>query len=339
MARTRRVDSSGPGIRRVKRGLGFSFQEEDGETITDKATLERIRAMAIPPAWKDVWICPHPRGHIQATGYDDAGRKQYIYHDDWRASRDRVKFEEMEEFARALPALRTGLDESLRKRELGFERVCSCAVRLLDLGLFRIGSERYEADNESYGLTTIKRRHMRIEERRAVFDYPAKSGKRSTHTISHPAVMSTLRALKKRTGGRQHKDLLVYKEKGRWMDLVADDVNALIKERAGTGFSAKDFRTWNATVLAALFLASSDEDAETKAARKRVVNEAVKRTADFLNNTPAVCRASYIDPRVFDCFDSGQTIAPRLERIERGTDPGKFPDREKIEAAVLDLLS
>jgi DNA topoisomerase IB len=339
MARTRRVDTSGPGIRRVKRGLGFSYQEEDGETISDKATLERIRAMAIPPAWSDVWICPHPRGHIQATGYDDAGRKQYVYHDDWRASRDRVKFEEMEEFARALPTLRESLDESLRKRELGFERVCSCAVRLLDLGLFRIGNERYEAENESYGLTTIKRRHMRIVGKHAIFDYPAKSGKRSTHTISHPAVMPTLRALKKRTGGRQHKDLLVYKAERRWEDLVADDVNAFIKERAGAGFSAKDFRTWNATVLAALFLASSDDGAETKAARKRAANVAVKKTADFLNNTPAVCRASYIDPRVFDCFDSGETIAPRLERIERGTDPGKFPDREKIEAAVLDLLS
>jgi DNA topoisomerase IB len=339
MARTRRVDTSGPGIRRVKRGLGFSFQEEDGETITDKATLERIRAMAIPPAWKDVWICPHPRGHIQATGYDDAGRKQYIYHDDWRASRDRVKFEEMEEFARALPALRERLDKGLRKRDLGFERVCCCAVRLLDLGLFRIGSERYEADNESYGLTTIKRRHMRIVKGEAVFDYPSKSGQRSKHTISDPSVLPTLRALKKRTGGRQHKDLLVYRDGRAWKDLVSDEVNAFIKETAGPGFSAKDFRTWNATVLAAVFVAAAAEDAETKAARKRVANLAVRQTAQFLNNTPAVCRASYIDPRVFDCFDSGRTIAPKLERIERGTDPGKFPDREKIEAAVLDLLS
>ncbi len=339
MARTRRVDTSGPGIRRVKRGLGFSYQEEDGETITDKATLDRIRAMAIPPAWRDVWICPHPRGHIQATGYDDAGRKQYVYHDDWRASRDRVKFEEMEEFARTLPALRERLDTGLRKRDLGFERVCSCAVRLLDLGLFRIGSERYEADNESYGLTTIKRRHMRISAKEAVFDYPSKSGQRSNHTISDPSVLPTLRALKKRTGGQRLKDLLVYKDGRVWKDLVSDDVNAFIKETAGPGFSAKDFRTWNATVLAAVFVAVHGEEAETKAARKRVANLAVRQTAEFLNNTPAVCRASYIDPRVFDCFDSGETIAPRLERIERGTDPGQFPDREKIEAAVLTLLS
>jgi DNA topoisomerase IB len=321
--------------------MGFSFHEEDGEVITDKATLDRLKALAIPPAWKDVWICPHPRGHIQATGYDDAGRKQYIYHDDWRASRDRIKFEEMEEFARALPALRERLDKGLRKRDLGFERVCSCAVRLLDLGLFRIGNERYEADNESYGLTTIKRQHMKIAGNEAIFDYPSKSGQRSRHTISHPSVMSTLRALKKRTGGRDLKDLLVYKDGNRWKDLVSDDVNAFIKQTAGPGFSAKDFRTWNATVLAAVFVAADGEQGETKskAARKRIVNLAVRQTAEFLNNTPAVCRASYIDPRVFDRFDSGTTIAPKLERIERAANPGEFPDREKIEAAVLDLLS
>jgi DNA topoisomerase-1 len=339
MARTRRVDTNGPGIRRVGRGVGFSYHEEDGERISDKATLERIRALAIPPAWSDVWICPHPRGHVQATGYDDAGRKQYRYHDDWRESRDRLKFAEMEDFATALPALRERLDEGLKKRGLGFDRVCSCAVRLLDLGLFRIGNERYEADNESYGLTTIKRTHMRIEGREAIFDYPSKSGKRSKHTISHPSVLPTLKALKQRKQAPKLKDLLVYREGREWRDLVSDDVNAFIKETAGDGFSAKDFRTWNATVLAAVFVAVHSDDVETKAARKRVANLAIRETAAFLNNTPAVCRASYIDPRVFDRFDSGETIAPRLKRIERAADPGQFPDREEIEAAVLKLLA
>ena len=200
MPRTRRVDTNTPGIRRVKRGAGFSYHEEDGERISDKATLERIRALAIPPAWTDVWICPHPRGHIQATGYDDAGRKQYRYHDDWRESRDRIKFEEMEDFAKALPDLRARLDEGLAKRGLVFDRVCSCAVRLLDLGLFRIGSERYETENESYGLTTIKRKHVTIAGGEATFDYPAKSGKRSRQGISDPSVMPTLKALKQRRG-------------------------------------------------------------------------------------------------------------------------------------------
>ena len=339
MARTRRVDTNGPGITRVKRGRGFSYHEEDDTKISDKATLERIRALAIPPAWTNVWICPHPRGHVQATGYDVAGRKQYRYHDDWRESRDRIKFEEMEDFAKALPALRVALDKNLRKQALGFERVCSCAVRLLDLGLFRVGSERYETENESYGLTTIKKKHMKIEGKEATFEYPSKSGQKSTHTISHPIVMPTLKALKERTGGRGLKDLLVYEADDGWRDLVAADVNAFIKELVGNGFSAKDFRTWNATVLASLYLAIDDEEPATKAARKRIANRAIKRTAKFLNNTPAVCRASYIDPRVFDRFESGDTIAPGLERIVRSADPGKFPDREKIEAAVLRLLS
>ena len=338
MARTRRVDTSTPGIRRVGRGLGFSYHEEDGQAITDKATLDRIRSLAIPPAWKDVWICPHPRGHIQATGYDDAGRKQYRYHDDWRESRDQLKFAEMQEFAKALPDLRASVDADLRKRKLVYERVCGCAVRLLDLGLFRIGSERYETDNESYGLTTIKKAHVEVGKREAVFDYPSKSGQRSTHTISHPVVMPTLRALKRRTGGRGLKDFLVYEDGDGWHDLVADDVNAHIKERSSDGFSAKDFRTWNATVLAAVTIAEVGLDAKTKAARKRAVNEAIRRTAELLNNTPAVCRSSYIDPRIFDCYDSGETIAPRLKRIERATDNGEFADRERIEKAVLDLL-
>ena len=339
MARTRRVDTSSPGIRRVARGSGFSYHEEDGERISDKATLERIRALAIPPAWKDVWICPHPRGHIQATGFDAAGRKQYRYHDDWRESRDRIKFREMESFAKSLPELRARLDEGLALEDLVFDRVCSCAVRLLDLGLFRIGSERYETENESYGLTTIKRTHVTIEDGGVTFDYPAKSGKRSFQTISDPVVLPTLKALKRRRGGAKLKDFLVYKDAGTWKDLDSAHVNAYIKETAGEGFSAKDFRTWNATVLAAISIANHEErDATTKAARKRVVNDAVKETARYLNNTPAVCRASYIDPRVFDRFASGETIAPRLQRIERATDDEEFADRDKIEAAVLDLI-
>ena len=340
MTRTRRVDTSSPGIRRVGRGTGFSYHEEDRTLISDRATLERIRALAVPPAWKDVWICPHPRGHIQATGIDDAGRKQYRYHDDWRESRDRIKFEEMERFAGSLPALRARLDEGLGRRGLVKDRVCCCAVRLLDLGLFRVGSERYEADNESYGLTTIKKKHMTIERGTATFSYPSKSGQRSTHAISDPSVMPTLRALKKRKQAPKLKDLLVYHEGREWKDLVAEDVNALIKEIAGDGFSAKDFRTWSATVLAAVFVTEESEKVAntSRGSRKRAVTRAIERTADFLNNTPAVCRASYIDPRVFDRFYGGETIGPQLKRIERAAD-GSFLDEEKIDRAVLKLLS
>ena len=245
----------------------------------------------------------------------------------------------MEDFAAALPTLREELDETLKLRGLVHDRVCACAVRLLDLGLFRIGSERYENDNESYGLTTIKRRHVRIERGVAIFDYPSKSGQRSEHRIANAVVMPTLKALKQRKGGTKLKDFLVYRDGRPWHDLVAEDVNAFIKERAGDGFSAKDFRTWNATVLAAVSVATHGEEATTKAARKRVVLQAVKDTAVLLNNTPAVCRSSYIDPRVFDRFESGETIRARLARIERSNEPGEFVDRDEIEKAVLALLA
>lgn len=338
MARTRRADPSGPGIRRVGRGRGFSYHEEDGERITDAETIERIRSLAIPPAWKQVWICPHPRGHVQATGTDDAGRRQYRYHDDWRESRDRIKFEEMLEFAERLPDLRARVDEGLAARGLIFERVCCCAVKLLDLGLFRIGSERYETDNNSYGLTTLKRKHVRVESGEAVFRYPAKSGQRITTRISHPSVMPALRALAKRTSGRS-ANFLVYRDGRRWEELHSDQVNDLIKQTAGEGFSAKDFRTWNATVLAAVFVAIHGEDVSSRAAQRRTVNLAVRETASYLGNTPAVCRASYIDPRVFDRFESGETIRPAMKRIERSLEPGEFAERERIEDAVSKLLA
>lgn len=338
MARTRRADTDQPGISRVGRGLGFSFHDEDGEVIGDDETLGRVRALAVPPAWKDVWICSDPRGHVQATGYDEAGRKQYIYHDDWRASRDRVKFDEMCDFARTLPALRVRLDEGLRSRGLVLERVCACAVRLLDLGLFRVGSERYENENQSYGLTTLKRKHVKLGRGEAVFAYPGKGGKDVTQRISDRAVLPTVRALRKRTSGRS-SNLLVYRDGRRWLELDSEQVNAYVKQTSGEGFSAKDFRTWNATVLAAATIAKTGRLATTKADRKRIANLAVRETAVYLNNTPAVCRASYIDPRVFDRFDAGETIAPALERLEDRADPGEFVDRERIEQAVLKLLA
>jgi DNA topoisomerase I len=218
MPRLRRVDCSEPGIRRIRRGRGFSYEDEDGTPIEDRETIERIRELVIPPAWREVWICPHPNGHIQATGFDDAGRKQYLYHPVWRDQRDRAKFAEMERFAKALPRMRERTDADLGKRGLVRDRVLACAVRLLDLGFFRIGSERYAEENETFGLATLRRRHVRIERRVAVFDYTAKNAKRHRQEIADPAVVPTIKGLKQRQGGGQ--DLLAYRDGRGWRDVT-----------------------------------------------------------------------------------------------------------------------
>ena len=334
--RLRRVDCSAPGIRRVRRGRGFAYLDENGDPIEDAEARDRIRALAIPPAWTDVWICPDPRGHIQATGYDDAGRKQYRYHDSWREHRDRQKFKEMEKFAAALPGLRRRIEADLALRGLVRERVLGCAIRLLDLGFFRIGSERYAAENETYGLATLKKSQLRIERGAAVFDYRAKGSKRHVQVVADRAVLPTLRALKVRRGGGT--ELFAYRNGRAWRDVRSDDINEHLKELAGNGFSAKDFRTWNASVLAAVALAQYEPSELSRTARRRAINEAVKDVAAYLSNTPSVCRSAYIDPRVLDRFDSGETIRSALDREINGSDPGEFPDRERIEGAVLDLI-
>ena len=338
MPRLRRADCSGPGLRRVGRGRGFSYHEEDGELINDAETLERIRELAIPPAWKEVWICPDSNGHIQATGIDDAGRKQYLYHQRWRESRDREKFDEMIAFAAALPRLRKRVGADLDLRGFPRARVLAGAVSLLDHGFFRVGSEQYTAENETYGLSTLRRRHLRFESGGAVFDYRSKGAKRHVQRLDDPAVVKLLRGLKRRNGGGH--ELLSFREGRKWVDVKAADINDYLKETAGGDFSAKDFRTWNATVLAAVGLAvrSAADPPRTRTARKRIANEVIKDVAGYLSNTPAVCRASYIDPRVFDRFDAGTLLRTSLRRVIADTGPDEFVDREEIEAAVLRLL-
>ncbi len=276
-------------------------------------------------------------GHIQATGLDEAGRKQYLYHQHWREARDREKFRRMERFARALPEVRRQVAADLKLRGLVRARVLACAVRLLDLGFFRIGGEAYAAGNESYGLATLRRNHVSFDDGVAVFDYPAKSGQRRVQTLADPEALPTLKALKRRPTGAGD-ELLAYWEARSWNDVRSDEINEYLKDRAGDEYSAKDFRTWNATVLAAVALAQ-EKPPETKTARKRASSEATKRVAEYLGNTPAVCRNAYIDPRVFDRFDSGTTIRSSIARLNAGAEPGEFPDREKIERAVLRLLA
>jgi DNA topoisomerase IB len=337
MPRLRRADCSASGIRRRRRGKGFEYLDQDGSRLTDEETLARIRELAIPPAWEEVWICPFPMGHIQATGIDARGRKQYRYHDKWRERRDQQKFDEMIDFARALPAMRARVEEHLEADGMTRERVLACAVRLLDRGFFRVGGEDYAVENESYGLATIHKRHVQLlDGHTLLFDYPAKSGQRRVQSIVDGQVYEILEQLKRRRGGSP--ELLAYKDGRRWRDLKSADINAYVKEVTGGDFSAKDFRTWSATVLAAVALAVSAPAAAkgTKTARKRAINRAVKEVARYLGNTPAVARASYIDPRVFDRFEGGLTIGGVLGELGEEGDIGSL--QGPTEEAVLDLL-
>jgi DNA topoisomerase IB len=331
--RLKRVSTAEPGIRRVRHGRGFRYLLPDGEAVEDPEVLVRIHELVIPPAWNEVWICPYPGGHIQATGIDAAGRKQYLYHPRWRARRDLEKFDDMVEFARRLPAMRAYVGDRLELGDLSREHVLACAVRLLELGFFRIGSEDYAVRNETYGLATMKKRHVRLQaDDTLVFTYPAKHGKRQVRQVIDPTVADVVIRLKRRRGGTD--ELLAYKDAGRWLDVKSGDINAFLKEATDLPVSAKDFRTWNATLLAAVGLAVSGRAAETKTARKRAVNRVVKEVAYYLGNTPAVARASYIDPRVFDRYDEGRVIDVAL--LGAGDDPVAI--QGPPEAAVLKLL-
>jgi DNA topoisomerase I len=337
----RRSNCAAPGISRRRRGRGFEYLDPDRERIDDPEALERIAELVIPPAWRDVWICMDPRGHLQATGADAAGRKQYLYHARWRTHRDRRKFDSMLAFGAVLPRLRRGVARDLkidggkrvRAQDLTERRVLACAVRLLDLGFFRIGSEDYAERNESYGLTTMLREHVTVGEREVIFDFPAKSGQRRVQAIADPEALALLAALKRRRTGSQ---LLAYRAADRWHELTAAEVNAYLKRRSGGPFTAKDFRTWNATVLAAVALAGAEGGTRGRAAREREVKQAIKTVAAYLGNTPAVCRASYVDPRVIDRFHAGVTIAPAIDA--GGPDLGNTRVRARIESAVLELL-
>jgi DNA topoisomerase IB len=337
VARLKRVDCSSPGIARRRRGRGFEYIDQDGARLEDPEVLERIGELVIPPAWKDVWICPFPMGHIQATGIDARGRKQYVYHRKWRERRDQEKFDAMVKFARCLPRLRKRVKRDLRRDELDQQRVLACAVRMLDRGFFRIGGEDYAESNDSYGLATMRKDHVTLGEgNRIEFDFPAKSGQQHERTVLDPEVFAVVQTLKRRRGGGD--ELLAYKAGGRWTDVRSEDINGYIKAVAGDDFSAKAFRTWNATVLAAVALAVSGPAAtSSKTARKRAVTRAVKEVAHYLGNTPTVARASYIDPRIFDRFDAGLTIGGVLPQI--GDEPDLASIHGRVEEAVLELIA
>jgi DNA topoisomerase-1 len=336
MARLRRTNPNTKGITRRRAGRGFCYYGPDGRRLTDEPTLERIRALVLPPAWTDVWICPWPNGHIQALGTDVKGRRQYRYHDDWRKRRDAEKFDHMVVFAQALPALRAKVDEHLRERGFSRNRVLVCATRLLELGFFRIGSEGYAEENNTFGLATMRKRHVTVKGDVITFDYVAKSGKRRVQSVVDADIAKFVSKLKARRGGGH--ELLAYRDGTRWVDVKSADINAYLKEQTGENISAKDFRTWNATMLCAVGLARQD-DVASSAAQKRVVAAAVKEVAEYLGNTPAVCRSSYIDPRVVDQLCAGRA-SERLGVATSVLEAGSIAEvRAQIETAIIAMLA
>ena len=332
-----RSDLNGPGIRRRRCGRGFMYRGPAGARVADPAVLARIRALVIPPAWEDVWICADPHGHIQAVGTDAAGRRQYRYHDRWRERRDRAKHDRVLEFGAALPRIRTVIDRHLAGRGLGRDRVLAAAIRLVDLGFFRPGGEEYAAENGTFGLATIRRDHVAYRHGQLVFDYLGKSARHREQAVADDRVCLVVRSLKRRQGGGD--GLLAYRSGPRWHDVTAADINDYLREVSAGDFTAKDFRTWHATVLAAVGLAVSQRAAKTGPGRQRAVARTVREVAGYLGNTPAVARASYIDPRVIKLYERGKTIAPMLERLGQEQEFGDLATQGAAERAVLRLLS
>jgi DNA topoisomerase I len=324
-----RSDPHGPGITRERADGGFRYLDPSGAQITSGEVLARIGALAIPPGWTDVWISADPLGHIQATGVDRRGRTQYRYHQQWREQRDAQKFTHMLRFAAALPALRAATTRDLRGRRLDHDRVAAGAVRLIDLGLFRIGGERYAELDHHYGATTLRKTDVTVTRDGVAFDYVAKEGKRRTISIADPAVRTVVRALI--GSGNGLDPLFCFQDSGGWRPLRSHEVSGYIATRAGGHFTAKEFRTWNATVLMALLLANTDGDAARS--RKNAIIAGIRGVAQWLGDTPAVARGSYIDPRVISRYESSGRL-PGVPRL-----PAVLPAAVEAEVAVAALLA
>lgn len=322
-----------PGISRRRTGRGFSYRNPDGSIVRDPATLARIRALAVPPAWSDVWICDDPRGHLQATGRDARGRKQHRYHADFRAHRDLAKFDRMVDFARALPRMRSRADRDLARRGLPREKVLAAVVRLLELTLIRVGNEEYARLNRSFGLTTLRDRHARVKGERLRFRFRGKGGRTHEVSLRDRRLASIVRRCQELPG----QELFGYvDEAGVARDVRSEDVNAYLREISGDEVTAKDFRTWAGTVLAYRALQALQPGDTEHAARRNVV-EAVRRTAEQLGNTPAVARRSYVHPGVLQAYLAGGIRAALVDAAEDQVDPpaGTSPEEE---AAVVGLL-
>lgn len=334
MTRLRTVSPDMPGWRRRRHGRGFVYLDSDGSPLC-RGDKERCVALVIPPAWIGVWICPAENGHLQAVGTDEAGRRQYLYHPDWRIRRDREKFEHMCEFAAKLPSARRRVSRDLGGHDLTYERAAATAFRLFDLGVFRLGSERYVEENGSYGLVTLERRHVRKSRDGITFGYVAKSGLPRSLVVRDKAVLRAIDDMRVRRSSSGQR-LLAYKSGNRWSDLTSEAVNAYIKDVIDEDASAKDFRTWHANVLAAAILATQ-QDLDTTSARNRAITETMRRVADYLGNTAAVARSAYVDSRLIDLYQDGTTIERAL--AHRTMPESGVALRPSLELAVLDLLN
>jgi DNA topoisomerase IB len=331
MARLRTVSPNSKGWTRRRSGRGFAYLDHAGKRLPDE-DVDRIRALVIPPAWEEVWICPQANGHIQAVGVDAAGRRQYLYHLEWRVKRDQMKFDRVAEVARKLPRVRAAILEHIALDGMPAERAVATAVRLLDLGYFRIGSDAYADANGSFGLTTLEKRHVRRQQDRLLFKFTGKSGIEHEIEIADPLAVEAVETMRRRRGGGNR--LLAYKDVRLWTPMDAAMVNDYLRESTGAEITAKDFRTWHATVLAAAALAASEEPGDTKASRKRAVVGAMKEVASYLGNTATIARSSYVDPRVIDLYEDGVTIESAVKRSYDSPDE----QQRAIERAVSRML-
>ncbi len=315
-ARLRYVTDAVGGIRRRRAGTGFTYVGPDGKRVDDAETLARIRALAIPPAWTDVWICPYPNGHLQAVGRDARGRKQYRYHATWREVRDEAKFDGLVDFARALPAIRRRVARDLSADGLPKERVVATVVRLLDTLWLRIGNPEYARENESFGLATMRDEHVRISGARIRFSFRGKAGKEHDLDLEDPRLARIVKRCRDLPG----QELFQYLGDDGPRPIVSDDVNEYLRETTGRDFTSKDFRTWAGTVLAATALRLAGGFRSQREA-KRKVTRAIEAVADQLGNTPAVCRAAYVHPAIIEAYmddDLGSPGAPPKRRVRYG---------------------
>jgi DNA topoisomerase IB len=330
--RLRSVSPNERGWTRRRSGKGFVYLDSAGQRLPPEAAA-RAKALVIPPAWRDVWICPYPNGHILAVGTDAAGRRQYLYHPEWRRKRDEAKFDRILTMASLLPAARLQLQADLDADGMHKRRVLALAVRLIDIGYFRIGSDVYADEHGSYGLTTLERRHVRRRRENLVFSFVGKSGVHHEIAISDADVCKIVDQLRRRRGGGDR--LLAFRNGARWCPVQAADVNAYLQEVFGADVTAKDFRTWHATVIAAACLAEHATGEAARTVRKKAIRRAVVEVSEYLGNTPTIARNSYIDPRVIDLYEDGTTIAPAL--LMAPDDPQQR--QEHLEKAVLRMLT